>query len=248
MLTLADNFRLFVIVAVARNYREAIVILTYRDRVNVQLRVARALADNLDIRFRAVKLKAVHQAEFLPLAADKLNISVLKVQRQAQRFVGRKLPVANARAVCACFLIGESVIFANAELINLAVVEVRVAAALRKCVGHDANQQRIESLAAELVFGVGLIKTHAVAQQIMHQLCYVGFVEIARTLIVCAVRVELSLAVNVVYNFAVIGDCRILLPHVVAADLGDMLLGRRFVRLHCCGQKRQQPRFSLRLQ
>ena len=79
MLTLADDFRLFVIVAVTGDYRESVVILPYRDSVNVQLRVTRALADNLDIRFRAVKLKAVHQAEFLPLAADKLNISVLKI-------------------------------------------------------------------------------------------------------------------------------------------------------------------------
>ena len=206
------------------------------------------MADNLNIRFRAVKLEAVHQAEFLALAADKLNVSVLKIQRQAQRFVGRKLPVADARAVCACFLVRESVILANAELINLAVVKIRAAAALRKRVGHDANQQRVKSFAAELVFGVGLIKIHTVAQQIMHQLRYVGFIKIACTLIVCAVCVKLSLPVDIVYNFAVVSYCRILLPHVVAADLRDMLFGRRFVRLHCCGQKRQQPRFSLRLQ
>ena len=199
------------------------------------------MADNLNIRFRAVKLEAVHQAEFLAFAADKFDVSVLKIQRQAQRFVGRKLPVADARAVCARFFIRESVIFANAELINLAVVKIRAAAALRKRVGHDANQQRIESLAAELVFGVGLIKIHTVAQQVMHQLCYVGFVKIACTLIVCAVCVKLSLSVDIVYNFAVVSYCGILLPHVIAADLGDMLLRRRFVSLHCCGQKRQQP-------
>ena len=35
MLTLADDFRLFVIVTVARNYRETVVVLSYRDSVNV---------------------------------------------------------------------------------------------------------------------------------------------------------------------------------------------------------------------